>query len=149
MRTILFFLSISILFLFGCSNNNGNPASAGGVGGIGVAGGGNTGGNGTGGGAVTFTIDVVHNQQNVNYFQFTPSTGVTLTMVTGNCPAANVNNQQVQGDGTTLYTNNDPFYIPLTGINVQSGQQWTFTITGKIGSSTGQDYTSNARYTIP
>jgi hypothetical protein len=149
MKTILIFLSILILFFFGCSNNNSNPASAGSVGGIGVAGGGNAGGNGAGSEAVTFTIDVVHDQQNVNYLQFTPNTDVTLTMVTGNCAAANVNNQQVQGDGTTVYTNNAPFYIPLTGINVQSGQRWTFTITGKIGSSTGQDYTSNTNYTIP
>ena len=147
MKTILFFLSIAVLLFFGCSNNSSsNPT---GTGGVGTVGGGTGGGNGGGTGNVTFTVDIVHDQQNTNYFQFTPSTSVTLTNIVANCAAANINNQQVQGDGTTVYTNNDPIYVPLTGVNLQSGQQWTFTLTGKIGSTTGQDYTSNANFTMP
>ena len=149
MKTILFFLSIAVLLFFGCSNNSGsNPTDTGGVG-VGVGTGGGTGGNGGGTGSVTFTVDVVHDQQNTNYFQFTPSTSVTLNNIVANCAAAGISNQQVAGDGTTVFTNNDPIYVPLTGVNVQSGQQWTFTLTGKIGSTTGQDYTSNTNYTIP
>jgi len=149
-KIIVTFIPIIFLLIWGCSSNNtgSNPTNP--FGGGTTIGGGNTGGgnNGGGNGNVTFTVSVVQSQQQ-NYFQFIPSTGVTLDMATASCAALNVNNQQVQGDGTTVFSNANPLWIGPVTYTLQTGQQWTFTLSGKIGSSTGQAYNSTATYTIP
>ncbi len=97
----------------------------------------------------TFQVQLVQDQQQQPYFEFTPDTSVTVNLITADCADANVNNQQIQGDGTTVFSATVPFYIGPVTVALQSGQQWTFTITGKIGSTTGQDYTSTVNFTIP
>lgn len=107
-------------------------------------------GGGGGTGNVTFTTTVVQDPNtNINYFQFTPSTGVTISKIIANCAAAGINNEEVTGDGTTVFTQADPAQVSAQGINLATGQVWTFVIEGKVGSSTGTAYTSNTSYTIP
>lgn len=78
---------------------------------------------------------------------FKPSTSVVINTITANCPAAGVNNEQVTADGTTVFTANDPAYIgPVSGL--AQGQQWNFSIVGKVGSSNGASYTATANITI-
>ncbi len=144
-KKLYFLLMLGIaLLLGGCSNKssgNSNPVSP-------IAGitGGNNGGTKNN---VAFEVNIVQDQQQNNYFEFTPNTEVTLTKVVVNCAAANVTNQQVQDDGTTVYSGTNPINLGPVTIPLQSGQQWVFIISGKIGSSTGQDYTSDASFTIP
>ncbi|MBK9334099.1 MAG: hypothetical protein IPM96_17255 [Ignavibacteria bacterium] len=104
-------------------------------------------GGGGGTGNVTFTTNVVQDQ-GVIYFQFVPSTGVTLTKITANCPQAQISNEVINGDGTTVYTQAAPMLLNTTGVTLAQGQQWTFVIEGKVGSATGTAYTSNVNYTI-
>ena len=98
---------------------------------------------------VTFTIQVVQDQQNGLYFEFTPSTGVTITKIVAVCQAAGVNETLNDADiEDGIYNTTQPLYVgPLTGL--QSGQQWNFTISGNIGSAQGQTYSSPVNYTIP
>lgn len=131
------FLLISAIISFSCSDNATGPAT-GDLGGIG--------GGGTGGG-VTFTVAVVQDNQQQLFFEFKPSVDVVINTITANCPAANINNDQVTGDGTSVFNANTPAYVgPLTII--AQGQVWTFTITGKLGTSTGAAYTSTATHTV-
>lgn len=137
MKKILLAL-FSILFILsnGCSDDS--------------AGGGTDpfGGGGTGTGSVTFTVAIVQDNQQKLFFEFKPSTNVVLTQITANCAAAGVNNETVQGDGTTVYSSTNPIYIgPLTV--TQSGQQWTFKIEGKIGTAQGQAYNKDVNFTVP
>lgn len=105
------------------------------------------GGGGGGGGTVTITVALVQDAQQNYHFQFTPSAAVTVNTVTANCAAAGVSNAQVQGDGTTVFNNTSPFTVgPVTGL--AAGQVWTFTVTGKLGSSTGTAYTTNTNFTV-
>lgn len=130
------FIIISAVIAFSCKDNS--TGTTGGIGGI---------GGGGGGGGVTFTVSLAQDNQQQYYFEFKPSTGVVITSITVNCAAAGVNNQNVPGDGTSVFNANQPAYIgPVTGLAV--GQKWDFTIAGKIGSSTGAAYSSTASLTI-
>jgi hypothetical protein len=108
------------------------------------------GGGGGGTGNVTFTVSVVQDQQSQDYyFEFKPSANITFTGGTASCPAANVNNQQITGDGTSIFSSTSPLYVgPVTNV-IQSGQQWSFNLKGKIGSTTGEAYDKNVNHTIP
>lgn len=129
--SLLFF--ISLLALISCSDD------ATGTGG-GLLGGG-------GGGGVTFTVSIAQDQQQQFYFEFKPSTAVVINTITANCAAAGVNNQQVTDDGTTVYDANNPAYVgPITVL--AQGQQWSFTIAGKLGSSTGTAYSVTTNYVV-
>jgi hypothetical protein len=130
------FLIMSALLIIGCGDDATGPTT-GGLGG----GGGNTGG-------VTYTVNLVQEQQTQDlYFEFTPSVDVVINTITGNCPEANINNEQVQFDGTTVYRANSPAYVgPLTIL--AQGQKWAFTIAGKLGSSTGTAYSVTANFTV-
>jgi hypothetical protein len=133
------FLLISALISFSCSDDATGPTT-GGIGG-GIGGGGTTGG-------VTFTVSVVQDNQQQLFFEFKPSVDAVINSITANCAAANVNNDQVTGDGTTVFNANNPAYVgPLTII--AQGQQWTFNFKGKLGSSTGTAYDVTTNYTIP
>ncbi len=144
-KLFLMFIPAILLIIGGCSNNSsgGNPTNP-------FTGGGN-GGGGTGGGTgnVTFQAQVGADQQNNQYFVFTPDQSVTLDLVVINCAALNVSNEQVNGDGTTVYSNNSPIQLGPINVQLQTGQQWTFTISGKIGSANGQAYSSTVNYQVP
>jgi len=128
------FLILGALFAFSCSDDATSPNS-GGIGG---------GGGGTGG--VTYTVTVAQDNQQQLFFEFKPSVDAVITTITANCAAANVNNEQVTDNGTTVYNANNPAYVgPITVL--AQGQQWTFTIAGKLGSSTGTAYSVTANYT--
>jgi hypothetical protein len=129
------FLMISTLLAFSCSDDATGP------GGGGIGGGG-------GGGGVTFTVTLTQVDQNNYQFVFTPSTSVVINSITATCAAANINNQAVPGDGTTVWSNNDPAGVNVPANILAVGQQWSFTIVGKQGSSTGAAYTSTANFTI-
>lgn len=130
------FLMMGVLLVVGCSDNATAPAGGGGLGG----GGGTT-------GSVTYTVSLAQDQQQQYFFEFKPSVDAVITTITGNCAAAGINNEQVTDDGTTVYNANNPAYVgPITVL--AQGQQWTFTIVGKIGSSTGAAYTATANFTV-
>ncbi len=129
--SIIFMLLIAVAFS-SCSNSTG-----GGV--IGPGGGGT--------GNITFTTSVVQDQQGSNYFQYVPSEGVTLTTITASCPQLQITNEVVNGDGTTVFTPTNPLQVgPVQ--NLATGQQWTFVIVGKVGSSTGTAYSTTVNYTV-
>jgi hypothetical protein len=137
-RIFSLFLMISALIAFSCSDNATAPTT-GGIGG-GIGGGGTTGG-------VTYTVTLAQDNQQQYYFEFKPSVDAVITTITANCAAANVNNEQVTDDGTTVYNANNPAYVgPITVL--AQGQQWTFTIAGKLGSSTGTAYSVTANFTV-
>ncbi|MFZ1322910.1 MAG: hypothetical protein WAT71_15240 [Ignavibacteria bacterium] len=107
------------------------------------------GGGGGGTGNISYTITLVNDPNtNVPAFVLNPSANATITKVTVNCAAAGVNNEEFTGDGTTVYMPNAGPTISTQGITLANGQQWTFKIEGKEGSSTGAVYTANANYTI-
>ncbi len=136
-------LMIGVFLVVGCKDNATAPPAGGGIGG---PGGGNGGGGNNGG--VTFTVSLAQDNQQQYFFEFKPSAAVVINTITGNCPAAGVNNQQVQSDGTTVFDANNPAYVgPVTGL--ASGQQWNFSISGKVGSSTGSAYSATTQLTIP
>lgn len=142
MKTFFFlFLMMGVLLVVGCSDNATAPTTSGGIGGGTGGGGGNTGG-------VTFTVTLQQVDQDNYQFIFTPSTGAVINTITANCAAANINNEQVQGDGTTVWNNNNPAGVTVPANILAQGQQWTFTIVGKVGSSTGAAYTATANLTI-
>jgi hypothetical protein len=132
------FLMVFALIAFSCSDDVTAPSGGGGLGG---------GGNG-GGGGVTFTVTLQQIDQDNYQFVFAPSTGVVINTITANCPAANINNEQVAGDGTTVFNTNDPAGVNVPANILAQGQVWTFTIAGKIGSSTGTAYSATANHTI-
>lgn len=132
-------LIIGALVVVGCGDDAAGPTGAGG----GLGGGGN------GGGSVTFTSSLVQDNQQNYFFELKPSTAVVVNSVTVNCAAANVNNAQVQGDGTTVFSSTEPVYISVQDPNILAqGQQWSFTIAGKIGSSTGTAYSASTNCPI-
>ncbi len=142
MKTFFFlFLMMGVLLVVGCSDNATAPTTGG-------EGGGGTGGGGGNTGGVTFTVTLTQVDQNNYQFVFTPSTGVVINTITANCAAANINNEQVQADGTTVWNNNNPAGVTVPANILAQGQQWTFTIVGKVGSSTGAAYTATANLTI-
>ena len=132
------FLITGVLLVIGCSDNATAPTTGGG--GTGGGGGGNTGG-------VTYTVSLAQDQQQQYFFEFKPSVDAVVNTITANCAAAGVNNEQVTDNGTTVYNANNPLYVgPITVL--AQGQQWTFTIVGKLGSSTGAAYTATANFTV-
>jgi hypothetical protein len=144
MKNLYLFIIIFAFSLFsGCNKSAGggdNPFALG-VGGSG------TGGGGTGN--VTVAVAVIQDGQGQQYFEFTPDTGVVVNQVEVKCAAQGVD-ETLQGDGQTVYTANNPVDVgPLTQGILQTGQQWTFTIQGKIGSSTGTAYIATPSYTVP
>lgn len=135
-KIFYFFLSLTLFLVIGCGDDATGPntgALGGGIGG--------------GGGNVTFTVNLAQDQQQQYYFEFKPSTPVVINTITANCPAAGINNEQVTDNGTTVYDANNPAYVgPITVL--AQGQQWTFTIAGKLGSSTGTAYSVSANFTV-
>lgn len=131
------FLIISALISFSCSDNSTDPNGTGGIGG-----GGNT-------GSVTFTVSLIQDAQQNYFFEFKPSVNIVINTITANCAAANVNNEQVTDNGTTVYSSTDPAYVQVPDPNVLAqGQKWTFVIAGKLGTSTGTAYSVTANYTV-
>ena len=131
-------LIMGALIIVGCGDDAAGPTGAGG----GLGGGGNG-----GGGGVTYTVTLAQDNQQQNYFEFKSSVDAVINTITANCAAANVNNEQVTDNGTTVYNANNPAYVgPITVL--AQGQQWTFTIAGKLGSSTGSAYTATANFTV-
>ena len=131
-------LIMGALIIVGCGDDAAGPTGAGG----GLGGGGNG-----GGGGVTYTVTLAQDNQQQYYFEFKPSVDAVINTITANCAAANVNNEQVPDNGTTVYNANNPAYVgPITVL--AQGQQWTFTIAGKLGSSTGSAYTATANFTV-
>ncbi|MDY0082810.1 MAG: hypothetical protein RBR74_06485 [Ignavibacteriaceae bacterium] len=143
MNRIFTFLlaALTVLVLISCKDNSTAPVDGGG----GLGGGGGGGGTGN----VTFTVNLMQDQQGAFFFQFTPSTAVVIDKIIANCAAAGVNNEEVPGDGTTLFNTNGPARVDVPENLLAQGQQWSFTIVGKVGSSTGANYTSTVNYTIP
>ncbi len=130
---------IMFLFIFGCSDDGDD---SGGLGGIGGGGGNNT-------GNVTFTVSVVQDQQQQVYFEFKPSTGVIITSMSAKCTALNINEQLTDADiSDDVFSNTAPCYVGPITVNLQAGQQWTFTISGNIGSRQGQTFTATSNYTV-
>lgn len=136
MKVLLSLLMIAAIAV-GCSDNPTAPTNGGGIGG---GGGGNS-------GSVVFTVSVVQDQAAQNYFEFKPNTSVTINTITANSPAAGVNNEQITDDGTTVYDANNPAYVGPVNV-LAPGQQWTFTITGKIGSNNGASYSVTTNFTV-
>ncbi len=139
MNRIFTFLlaALTVLVLISCKDDSTSPAGGGGIG-----------GGGGGGTNVSFTVSLAQDNQQQYFFEFKPSAAVVINTITGNCPAAGVNNEQVQADGTTVFDANNPAYVgPINGL--ASGQQWSFTIDGKVGSKTGTAFSSTAQLTIP
>ncbi len=131
-------LTITLVTLIGCSNDS--PTSAnGGLGG---------GPTGTGGGAnVTFTTAAVQDNQGQFYFELKPSTDIVLDQVRAQCPAIGVD-ETLQDTSGDVYNSTDPIYVgPVQGI--QSGQEWTFNLMGKIGTANGQQYNETVTYNVP
>lgn len=129
------FLLIIVLLAFSCSDDATAPTNGGGLGGGGTVGG------------VTYTVSLAQDNQQQYYFEFKPSVDAVINTITANCAAAGINNEQVTDNGTTVYNANNPAYVgPITVL--AQGQQWSFTITGKIGSSTGTAYTVTANLTV-
>lgn len=141
-RFFTFLLAALTVFAFiSCKDNSTSPNNTGGIGGGGIGGGGGGGVN------VSFTVALAQDNQQQYFFEFKPSTSVVINTITANCPAAGVNNEQVTADGTTVFTANDPAYIgPVSGL--AQGQQWNFSLVGKVGSSNGASYTATANITI-
>lgn len=136
-KFLVLFFALSFLAIIGCSDDTTAPTNSGGLGG---------GGNG-GGGGVTYTVALAQDNQQQYYFEFKPSVDAVINTITANCAAAGINNEQVTDNGTTVYNANNPAYVgPITVL--AQGQQWTFTIAGKLGSSTGAAYTVTANFTV-
>lgn len=136
MKKILIAL-VPLFFIFnnGCKDNatgSGDPFGGGG-------------GGGTGG--VTFTMSTEQGQQGVN-FRFKPSTSVTVTQVTVSLPAQQFQDVVTNPNPNEVFGTANGFVVgEYTG--VQTGQQWTFNVQGKIGSATGTAYNVNTNFTIP
>ncbi len=133
------YLALSLLLALIMSSCSSTSSTGGGI--INPGGGGGT-------GNVTFTTSIATDPQtNQPYFQFVPSTGVTLVKITASCPALQISNEVINGDGTTVWTQQNPMYLgPVQGL--AQGQQWTFVIEGKVGSATGTAYTTTVNFTV-
>jgi hypothetical protein len=131
------FLMLSALIAFSCSDNAVAPTGGGGIG-----------GGGGGGGSVTFTIGTKQGQQGGIIFTFKPSANVTVTTATLRLPAQQYEDVLTNPDPNEVFTAQNVYDLDeYTG--VATGQQWTFTFVGKLGSSSGTAYTVTANYTIP
>jgi len=135
-------LFISSFYLIGCKNDAVTNPTGGGIGGIGGGGGGGGTGN------VTFTVSTTQgSQQGLTNFVFKPSTNVTVTTVVASLPAQNFTFTETNPNPDEVFNTTDGFQI-VDYQGVAAGQQWTFKITGKIGSSTGQAYDVTVNYTV-
>jgi len=131
-------LFISSFYLVGCKSDTVTNPTGGGIGG--------SGGGGTGN--VTFTVSTAQgSQQDFTNFLFKPSVDVTVTTVVVSLPAQNFTFTETNPDPDVVFNTTDGFRIEDYQ-GVATGQQWTFKITGKIGSSTGQAYDVTVNYTI-
>lgn len=136
----IFLLVITGLFLtfVGCSDDSGGST------GTDPFGGGGGGGNNTGNVAIAVTIGQ-DNEGNV-YFGFKPNPSSVITQVVAVCTALSVN-QTVPVTTGELYSADNPLYIgPVQ--NLQNGQQWTFTVKGNVGSTSGTAFTTTVNYTV-
>ncbi len=140
-------LSVIIIAIFaGCSDDS-SPTDSGSGGFSG------TGGTGSGGGTggVSFTVRLVYDQSSQPYkyyFEFKPSTNVVINTISANCTAANINNEAINFDGTTIFSSTNPAYGEVDYDILAQGQQWTFSIAGKTGSAQGQAFTATANCLI-
>lgn len=133
-------LFISSFYLIGCKNDTVTNPTGGGIGG--------TGGGGGGTGNVTFTVTTSQgSQQDFTNFNFKPSTNVTVKTVVVSLPAQNFTFTETNPNPDEVFNTTDGFQI-VDYQGVAAGQQWTFKITGNIGSSTGQAYDVTVNYTI-
>ena len=99
---------------------------------------------GGGTGSVTFEISSQPGQGGSTEFLFKPSVDVKLSKVDVEMGGAT---DLLNGDDATVLTANT-WYVLASYNNVTSGQQWSFTFTGKIAAN-NQDYTVTAKYTVP
>jgi hypothetical protein len=134
----IFLVGVFLTFA-GCSNDSGGSSTTDPFGGGGGGGGGGT-------GNVTVTVDLATDNDGSVYFEFSPNPGATITQVVARCTAINVN-ETVPVTGGQVYTAANPLYIgPVTGL--AAGQQWTFTLTGNVGSTSGAAFTANSNFTV-
>ncbi len=141
MKKLLFFLPL-LLLLSNCGDKGGDSNN----GGLIVTPGGGTGGGGGTTGNITFETNLVQDEQQNVYFEFKPSNDVSVNQISAVCAAINVN-ENIPVTNTDIYTNAKPMYLgPVQ--NVQTGQQWQFTIKGNIGNAQGQTFTSSVNYTV-
>ncbi len=127
MKNILILFTILGLLIIGCGDKS-NPTKVEPI----------------GGGNVTFQVSIQQNQQGDWYFLFIPSVNVKLTKID-----VSLNNQPqetVMGDSTTTYTTEEGFSTQAS--NPSDGEEWTFTISGKIASD-NKEFTATVNYTIP
>ncbi|MCX6149336.1 MAG: hypothetical protein NTX22_02290 [Ignavibacteriales bacterium] len=141
-RLLLILLPLFFLLIYaGCKSDSGGTTTD-------PFGGGGGGGNNTGN--VTFTTAIVQNNQNQTYFEFKPSTGVVVTKIAAKCPALNINDEINDADIVDdVFSSTQPLYVGPITVNLQTGQAWAFTFSGKIGSTTGQAFTSSFNYSVP
>jgi hypothetical protein len=102
------------------------------------------------GGNVTFTAALAQDDQQDLYFEFTPSANVVITSMSAQCLALNLN--ETVGDDEIpddIFGPNQPLYVGPITENLQQGQQWTFTMQGKVGSATGQAFSATTNFTVP
>ncbi len=133
-------LFISGFFLIGCKSDTVTNPTGGGVGGIGGGGGGT--------GNVTFTVSAVQgSQQGLISFSFIPSVNVTVTTILVSLPAQNFTFTETNPNPDEVFNPTEGFQI-TDYQGVEAGQQWTFNVKGKIGTSTGQAYDVTVNYTI-
>jgi len=94
-------------------------------------------------GSVTFQVSIQQDQQIGTYFHFKPSVDVKVIKVVG---VLNGQIYNIDGDPNTVMSAAEGFSVTVS--NPETGDQWSFTITGKIASN-NSDFTSNVNYTIP
>lgn len=99
------------------------------------------------GGTVTFTISVEEGQQGT-IFRFKPSTSVTVNQVTVSLPAQQFQDVVTNPNPDEVFDTANGFVVGEY-LGVQTGQQWTFNVQGKIGSATGTAYNVTTNFTIP
>jgi len=139
MKKIAALLITGTLLLFSScgkdDNNNNNPLNPG-IGG--------------GAGNVSFTVALAQDDQQAIFFEFTPSTNVVITSMSAQCQALNFNDtvtdDQIPDD---IFGPQQPLYVGPVTLNLQQGQQWSFTMQGKVGSATGQAFNASANFTVP
>lgn len=144
MKKLLLLLFVSFFaFFYGCSNDSGGSSTTDPFGGGGTN---NPGGNT---GNVSFTVALVHDEQQNIYFEMKPSTNVVVTHMSIVCQALGVNQELTEADiSNQVFSSTAPMYVGPVNVNLQQGQQWAFTIQGKVGSTTGQAFTATTNFTV-
>lgn len=142
MKQIMFFLLLSVFaFFYGCSDDNSGSSVTDPFGG-----GGNQGG---GSGNVTFTVALAQDNQQNLYFEFKPSASVIISRIMANCQALNLNDELTDAEiPDDVFSSAQPLYVGPITANLQTGQQWSFNIQGKIGNAQGQSFNVNVNYTV-